>query len=515
MSDTSANNKRIAKNTILLYFRTILLMLITLYTSRVILDQLGVEDYGIYNVIGGVVAMFSVISSSLSSAISRFITFELGKGDMRQLRVIFSTSINIQVAISLIILFIGEIVGVWFLKYKMSIPIERLTAANWVLQCSLITFCINLISVPYNALIIAHERMSAFAYISILEALLKLGICYILTASAFDKLITYAILMVVVSLIVRLIYGVYCGRNFKESHYLWVHKKNIIREMSKFAGWSFVSNTAWIFNTQGINILVNLFFGVALNAARGIASQVEGAVMMFVRNFATALNPQITKYYASDNLQDMYSLMCRGTKFTLYLTLIMLLPLILETEYILQLWLKQVPPYTAIFVRLALIGSAINNIGNTCFTACQAKGDMKKFSLVVTSIGFLVFPLTWLVFKIGFPAESMYIVYIIVYSAVSIACMLLTRHLVKLPMSMFLHKALLPSAFITILASIIPIFVYTQMEMGSPRFFVSCITSIISCLLVIYLVGLTTGERVIVKQYIRKTIFKLNNYANK
>lgn len=506
MTDTSENNKRIAKNTILLYFRTILLMLITLYTSRVILDQLGVEDYGIFNVVGGVVAMFAVISSSLSSAISRFITFELGKGDTQKLRIIFSTSINIQVAISLIILILGEIIGVWFLNYKMSIPPERLIAANWVLQCSLISFCINLISVPYNALIIAHERMSAFAYISILEAFFKLGICYLLACSPFDKLITYAILMVVVSLFIRLIYGYYCGRNFKESRYLWVNEKSIVREMARFAGWSFLTNTAWIFNTQGVNILVNLFFGVAFNAARGIASQVEGAVMMFVRNFTTALNPQITKYYASGKTEEMFKLMCRGTKFTLYLTLIMLLPLFLETEFILQLWLKEVPPSTVIFAQLALIGSAVNNIGNTCYTACQATGNIKRYSQIITSIGVLVFPLTWLVFKMGFAAESMYIVYIIVYIAVSIACMFMTRYLVKLPLSMFFYRALLPPIIITILASIFPTLINGQMEMGLVRLLVSCITSIISCLMVIYLIGLTTSERIMVKKFIQKYI---------
>jgi len=259
MSDIQVNNKRIAKNTILLYFRTIFIMIITLYTSRVVLNQLGVENYGIYNVVGGVVAMFAVISSALSSAISRFITFELGRGNLNKLKVIFSTSVNIQLVISLIVLTFGEIIGVWFLNYKMMIPEERLVAANCVLQCSLITFCIGLISVPYSALIVAHERMSAFAYISIFEAMMKLAVCYLLVVSSWDKLISYALFMLFVSLTVRFIYGMYCSRHFEESHYLFVYDKRLFREMISFAGWTFFTNIAWVFNTQGINLLVNVF----------------------------------------------------------------------------------------------------------------------------------------------------------------------------------------------------------------------------------------------------------------
>lgn len=286
-------------------------MLITLYTSRVILEHLGVDDYGIYNVVGGVVAMFSVISSALSSSISRFITFELGKGDIKRLTTIFSTSVNIQLGLSAIILLIGETVGIWFINNKMNIPADRLVAANWVLQCSLLTFCINLISVPYNSSIIAHEKMSAFAYISIFEATLKLLICYILIISPIDKLILYSLLMLAVALLIRLVYGFYCARNFEECRYHIVDDKKILREMTGFASWSFFPNVAWIFNTQGVNILINLFFGVALNAARGIASQVESAVMMFVRYFTTALNPQITKYYASGEKEQMFLLIMR------------------------------------------------------------------------------------------------------------------------------------------------------------------------------------------------------------
>ena len=310
MSETSANNKRIAKNTLLLYVRTLFIMLVTLYTSRVVLNTLGVSDYGIYNVVGGVVAMFSVISVSLSSSISRFITYELGHGDFDKLKRIFSTSINIQVGISLVILVLAEVFGVWFLNTKMNIPAERMTAANWVLQCSLLSFIIGLISVPYNACIIAHERMSAFAYISILEVVLKLAVVYMLLVSPYDKLATYAVLLVVVALIVRLTYGQYCKRHFEESRYRFVHDKSLIKEMTGFAGWSFFGNGAYMLNTQGVDMLINIFFGVTFNAARGVATQVQNAVMQFVNNFTVAVNPQITKSYASGEREYMYKLVC-------------------------------------------------------------------------------------------------------------------------------------------------------------------------------------------------------------
>ena len=498
MPDQTSNNTRIAKNTIILYLRTIVLMLITLYTSRVILEQLGVDDYGIYNVVGGVVAMFSVISSALTSSISRFITFELGRGDIRRLSTVFSTSVNIQIGLCVIVLIIGEAVLVPFLNAKMNIPPDRIIAANWVLQCSILTFCINLISVPYNACIIAHEKMSAFAYIGIIEAVLKLLICYMFIVSQIDRLIMYSLLMLSVALLIRLIYGFYCSRHFEECKYHLVNDKAMIKEMTGFAGWSFFPNIAWVFNTQGVTILINIFFGVALNAARAIAFQVESAVMVFVRNFTTALNPQITKYYASGDKEQMFLLMCRGAKFTYFLTLIMALPILLETGFILNLWLKEVPPHTVIFVQLSIIGSVINNIGITCYTACQATGNIKRFSLIVTSVGVLVFPMTWLAFRLGMPAESAYIIYILVYICVSISCMLVTRWLLRFPISMFFHRALLPMIWTTILSLILPAYLCYSMESSLARFIVICAASFASSCIVIYMVGLSKGEKTLV-----------------
>ena len=316
MSQISENNKRIAKNTLLLYVRMLFMMVVSLYTSRVILNALGVEDFGIYNVVGGVVTMFSIISSSLSSAISRFLTYELGKGNQTKLNKIFSASVSIQLLLSLIIVVLIESVGVWFMNVKMTIPESRMTAANWVLQFSIVTFVINLISVPYNAAIIAHEKMSAFAYISILEAVCKLAIALLIMVSSIDKLIFYAILMCAVAVVIRFIYGHYCKKNFAECTYHFHWDKDILKQMFGFAGWNFLGSGSFLLMTQGVNILMNMFFGVTLNAARGVANQVDNAVQQFVTNFTTAINPQITKSYATGNLSYMHQLVSAGSKYS-------------------------------------------------------------------------------------------------------------------------------------------------------------------------------------------------------
>ena len=495
MVETSSNNRRIAKNTLLLYFRTLLIMAITLYTSRVILNALGVEDYGIYNVVGGVVAMFSLLSGSLSNAISRFITFELGRGDIKRLGVIFSTSVNIQLGLSLLIMVLGAAVGGWFLNTQMNIPADRMTAANWVLFCSLLMFCVNLVSIPYNACIIAHERMAAFAYVSILEASLKLLICYLIVVSPFDKLISYAILLVVVALIIRFVYGFYCSRHFEECRYRPVYDRSLLKQMGSFAGWQFLANGCWLFNTQGVNILINMFFGVALNAARGIATQVDGAIQQFVNNFMTAVNPQITKDYAAGRIKEMFTLVCRGAKFSYFLLMLFAIPVMLETEYVLTLWLKTVPDHTVIFLRLTIIGSMLNMLGGTGLTACMATGNIKRYSIWISSVGVLVFPLTWVAFKCGLPVESTYIVFIMVYIGVNIVRLYIMKGLLHFPPILFVRKVVVPMLLVTPVAAVLPFIVANSFEQSFWRLCLTVVISLISSSAAIFLIGLTGNER--------------------
>lgn len=500
------NNKRIAKNTLFLYFRTLVILVVSLYTSRVILNVLGVEDYGTYNVVGGIVAMFHAVSGALSSAISRFITFELGKGNKKRLSLVFSSSVNIQFGISLIVLLIGEIVGVWFLNYKMNIPVERIPAANWVLQCSLLTFCVNLVSVPYNACIIAHERMKAFAYVSILDAFLKLSVCYLIMVSPWDKLISYAVLLLCVSIIIRMTYGIYCHRNFEESHYKLVYDRGVLKEMTGFAGWNFFTNSAYIFNTQGVNLLINLFFGVGVNAARGIATQVDHAVMQLVNSFTTALNPQITKNYAAGNMDAMFQLVCRGAKFSYMLLFLFALPIMVETEYVLTIWLKIVPEHAVNFVRLAIIASLVHVIGKSGYTASMATGNIRRYVLWVTTVGCMVFPFTWLVYEFGAPSEAAYIVFILVYVVVEAVRLWVMKGLLDFPVSMFMREVVVKVLLVTIVSVPLPFLFVSLFPPSFFRMFISMIIAVVSAGLCVFYLGLSHGERQLVTEAIKKKI---------
>ena len=508
-TSTSDNTKRIARNTILLYFRTLFTMVVTLYTSRVILNTLGVDDYGIYNVVGGFVAMFAVLSSSLSNAISRFLTYELGHGDKNKLNLIFCTGVNIQIGMSLLIVVVCEAIGIWFLNYEMSIPTERIYAANWVLQLCMLTFCINLISVPYNAAIIAHEKMDAYAYISILEVLLTLGVVYLLVISPIDKLIAYSILLFFVKLLIRFIYGIYCGRNFEECKYHLVFEKSILKEMSGFAGWNFFGNAAYLFNTQGVNMLMNIFFGVAVNAARGVAAQVDAAVKMFVGNFMTAVNPQITKSYASGDLSYMHMLIYRSSKLSGYLLLYFAIPVLLEADEILYLWLKNVPDYTAVFLKILIVTSFFDTVfSSPMVTAVNATGKIKKYQIIMTLVGCLVFPVSWIVFKMGGSAWTTYVVYGIIYFVLVFIRLFLLRGLINLDPFDFIKKVMLPYIPVVCLSVVAPLLSTILLEQNVLRLLVTCIVSVVSTTTIVYTLGLTKSERALIYEKFIKRIIK-------
>lgn len=443
MINTAQNNKRIAKNTLLLYFRMLFMMAVSLYTSRVILHTLGVEDFGIYNVVGGVVAMFSVISGSLSAAISRFITYELGKGDKEKLIRIFSSSVTIQLGLGLIILILAEVIGVWFLNSKMTIPSSRMYAANWVFQLSILTFIINLISVPYNAAIIAHEKMSAFAYISILEVVAKLLIVYMLLWSPFDKLIFYAVLMASVALIIRFVYGYYCKRHFEECTYHFIFDKELLKKMFGFAGWNFIGASSAILRDQGGNIIINLYCGPTVNAARGIAYQVNAAVQGFVTNFMTALNPQITKSFASGDMKYMKVLMFQGSRLSFYMLLLLSAPIILNTHYILGLWLKLVPEHTVEFVRLVLIYAISESISSPIVTGMLATGNIKKYQIIVGLLQMMNLPISYIFMLYGFAPEMVFVTAIIISQLCLIARLYIAHYALRISLKHFFYASVL------------------------------------------------------------------------
>ena len=400
-SDISQNNKRIAKNTLLLYFRMLLIMLVSLFTSRVVLRALGVEDYGIYNVVGGVVTMFSMLSGSLSAAISRFLTFELGKGNRERLKLVFSSSVTIQLGLSVLVFLLAETVGLWFLNHQLVIPSGRMYAANWVYQLSVITFVINLVSVPYHAAIVAHERMSAFAYVSIVDALLRLMVAYSVMLSPLDRLIAYSFLLTLTALVIRLLYGYYCQREFEECTYRFRYDQSLLRQMFGFAGWNFIGASSGLLRDQGGNIVMNLFFGPAVNAARGIAFQVSTAVNAFVTNFMTAINPQITKSYATGDRDYLMLLLYKGARYSYYILLVLSLPVLVNTRFLLQLWLGVVPDHTVSFVRLSLLLGMCECFSHPLVTAMLATGRIRNYQLVVGGLQMLNLPISYLCLRWG------------------------------------------------------------------------------------------------------------------
>lgn len=446
------NTKGIAKNTFFLYIRSIVVMAVGIYTSRVVLQTLGVDDYGIYSVIGGFVAMFSILSASLVNASQRFISFEMGK-EVPQMNRIFCGTVSIHLILAAIVLLLFETFGLWFLNTQLNIVPERMGAANWVFQCSVFTFCINLISVPYNACIIANERMNVYAYISIFEAFVKLGIVYLLYITGYDKLIVYAILMLMIAVLLRLIYGVYCTKHFKECHFHFTLDKPLFKDMTKFIGWNFFGSTAGILNAQGISILINLFFGVALNAARGVAEQVNQAIFTFINNFMTAMNPQITKSYAAGDFKYMNGLIERGAKYSSLLFWFIALPIFVEADTILNIWLVEVPPYAIIFLRWTILCSVFQSLSNTLYIAMLASGNIKQYQIVMSCLYVGAFLFCLFLFKLGFGPEFGYITTFLAFAlAVYVRLRLIAQIVPKFSIRSYFTNALLRS-FVVILLS--------------------------------------------------------------
>ena len=510
MTNSSSNNKRIAKNTLLLYIRMLFLMVVSLYTSRVVLNALGVEDFGIYNVVGGVVAMFSMLSGSLSAAITRFITYELGTGNRENLKKIFSSAVTIQIGLAVVIILLAEAVGVWFLNVKMNIPEERIVAANWVFQFSILTFSINLICVPYNASIIAHERMSAFAYISILEAIGKLAIAFLITVSPMDRLIFYSLLMCAVALLVRLVYGYYCKKHFEECTYHFLWDKELLKRMFGFAGWNFIGATSGVLRDQGGNIVINLFCGPAVNAARGIAFQVNTAVYGFVSNFMTALNPQITKSYAAGDRDYMMTLIYQGARLSFYMLLLLSLPVLINTHYILSLWLKIVPDHAVLFVQLVLVFAMSESISNPLITAMLATGKIRNYQLVVGGVQMMNLPISYLLLRMGMFPEVVIVVAIVISQCCLAARLVMLRGMIGLSVREYMEKVYLNVLAVTVIAVILPFLLSTKLEESFLNFVLLCFVALICTGMTIYYVGCSKPERQFVLNKLHTTKNKLN-----
>lgn len=510
--NNTANSKRIAKNTLLLYVRMLFLMLISLYTSRVILNALGVEDYGIYNVVGGVVTMFSVLSGSLSAAISRFLTFELGTGNTESLKRVFSSSVTIQAGISLIFIVMAETIGLWFLNTKMVIPDERIVAANWCFQFSVITFAINLVTVPYNASIISHEKMSAFAYISIIEGLGKLMIAWCITISPIDRLVFYAGMVAILAWSICFIYSSYCKRHFEECIYHFIYDHDLLKQMFGFAGWNFIGASSAVLRDQGGNIILNLFFGPTVNAARAISVKVNAVINSFVQNFMMALNPQITKSFASGETDYMFKLIFQGARYSYYILLLLGLPVLLNTHYILVIWLKLVPEHTVLFVQLILILGMSECISSPLITAMLATGKIRNYQIVVGGLQMMNLPIAYLCLFFGAIPESVVIVAIVISQCCLAARLFMLKGMIGLKIKNYLIRVYCNVISVTIIATIFPVILAYNLSESFLKFIVVVLIAEVSVVLSELYIGCSKDERLFVYQ---KLFAITQKYINK
>ena len=509
MSDNTNNNKRIAKNTLLLYFRMMFLMLISLYTSRVILHALGVTDYGIYNVVGGFVSMFALISAALTSACSRFLNYEMGKGDIERQKVVFSTALSIQWGLAIIVAVLAEVIGVWYVNNIMVLPPDRLEAANWCFQFSVFNFCMNLITVPYNASIVAHERMKAFAYVSIYQGLAVLAISFLVSWSPIDRLVFYAFMLLVVQFTVRYAYQVYCRRNFQECTYIRVFDKPLFKHMLSYSVWHLVGNGSAVLKGHGVNIVLNLFFGPTVNAARAVANQVDHAVNQFASNFMMAMNPQITQSYSRGELKSLFQLVNRGSRFSFYLLFILALPVIINTDYILHLWLKEIPDHTVPFIQLTLVSMMISSVSKSLMTAQNATGNVRNYQLIVGGILLLNLPFSYLLLSFGMMPEIVVVVAIVVEILAFLARMYMIPLTIKeFKPRLFLRDVILKCCIVVLLAAPIPTLVYIYLPENFYTFILNVCLCILCSAVVIYYVGCNVNERAMLLSAVNKIIKK-------
>ncbi len=492
---TDYNSNRIAKNTLFLYFRMIFIMLVSLYTSRVVLAALGVESFGVYNVVGGVVASLSFLNSSLATSTQRFLNYEMGLNKESNLGKVFSNAVNAHYIIGFVTVLLLETIGLWLVLNKLDIPESNMHAAFWVYQASIASIFVTIISTPYNAAIVAHEKMNIFAYFSILECLLKLGIVYLLLVLPFNRLLVYGFLHLGVVVVMRLIYNFYCIKNFTECRYHWHWDKQLLKNMFSFTGWMFFGCITDMLSGQGVNMLINMFFGPIFNAARAVAYQVFSAVHSFLTNFMTAVKPQIVKSYAADNTDYAFKLIFSSTKFSFYLLFFLTMPLFLHMDLVLKLWLKEVPEMTSLFTRLVLVDLWIRTIYSPMAQINQASGKIRNYQLAISVIFLLIFLVTLALFEIGLPVYYAFVVSIVMNFIGIFVRLTILKKENGFPVKAFLKKAVTPLIPIAIAAFSIPYLFLLETENSIASVVVSSIIGEIGLFILIWLIGLNKQEK--------------------
>lgn len=504
-----SDNKRIAKNTLFLYIRMFLIMGVTLYTSRIVLQVLGETDFGLYNVVGGIVMMFTFLNGSLAGATSRFITYEIGRQDYVRLHKIFNVSLLTHIMIALIIVILAETVGLWFLYNKMVIPEGRFDAAFWVFQISVISCVLSITQVPYSAMIIAHERMNIYAYVGIFEVMFKLLIAYLIMISPYDKLVVYAFLLFLVQMMLMIYYRMYCNKHFSGCSLMFVKDKTMYKHMFVYAGSDIIGNLAVLAQGQGLNILLNMFFGPSVNAARGVAYQVQGAVTQFSGNFMTAVKPQIIKQYAAGKINEMMRLVVHSSCFSYYLMLLLVMPICLEADYILTLWLGEYPDYTVSFLRLVLVLCMIQTLKTPRTTVFHATGKILLPNIVVGTILCLAFPMAYVVLKMGYDPNSVFWTAIASMLLSEVASIIIMKSRINCSVRSYVFNVHIRCLIVTglSLAILLPIYSLISIQ-GFAKLIIITLITTLSILLVSYTVGLDKGMRQKINAIIKNKILR-------
>ena len=511
MPDIASNNKRIAKNAMMLYIRMFLVMLVSLYTVRVVLAILGEEDYGIYNVVGGIVVMFSFLSNTLASSSNRYFSYEIGKNDNVQLSRVFSISVILYFIVILLIIALSESIGLWFMYAKMTIPECRMRAAQWVYQFSILSFCVTLLATPYKSMIIAKEKMDIYAYVGILEVVLNLLLALGLkSVKNIDYLIVYSVLMFVIQVIVNSVYVLYSLKYYTASRFVFFWESKLAKEIAIFSGWNFFGAIASVIRSQGINMLLNVFFNPAINAARGLAYQVSNALNSFSTNFYTAVRPQVVKYYAQDNLEETIKLVFRSSKMTYFFMLCLSVPVIVFINPVLGIWLKDIPQHTSMFSILVIITALVDSMSLPLMTLAQATGRIRTYQSVVGTLLILNLPISYVLLKCGCSAEfTMYVaIFIAVVSLV--ARLFILKKIVFLSITRYCKEVLFCVFKVTIVAFIISILIRQLLfsKSDSIMFAVSFVLSLILTILVTYYLGLTVDERKAIYGFVKSKFRK-------
>lgn len=510
MPDNTKNKQRIAKNTFFLTVRSLLLMFISFWTSRVVLDKLGVVDFGVYNVVGGFVGIFGFMKSSFSNVTQRFLNIELGKGDYDRANKIFNQQFLLYVAIAIVVFIAAEAVGYYFIREKLTIPPDRLHSAIIIFHFSVITICLSIIGITYNSAIIAHENMKVFSYIGVVEGCAKLGIAYALSVSNCDRLILYGLLLLFLNFCVQGFTAGFCLKKYRECRFKWYWNKKDVKQTTRFIGWDFINNIVFVVKDQFVTVLLNMFFGPVVNAARAVTAQVNMAVSGFTNNFLTSVKPQLVKSYAKQDYAYTKQLFFKSSKYSLYIMWFFCLPIIASINIILHFWLKKVPPQTDIFIIWNLLEAMCAVLISPSWTITMASGRLKRYVLTCNIPNLLVFPLCYLLFFIGRGAQWAYIIAFLMRLIEIICSLTITNSIVKFGWKNYFKNVVIPFSIVLVISAILT---GTSSLLFSNKLLSFLFTSLISVISVvggIWFLGSTANER----NYLIGLVKKYSNRSN-